>query len=292
MEYGGKQELILTQYTMRYRAKCGRRANASWRLPARATSQRWKINFNRKLTKCSFSQNTSSSVLSYIQSNGMCNKTYNVVPGTSFVENPRQVVYSRVVKSLERPLGLQEIEAPRISRQPAHEGSKVASPTHRPPLSQQRVDHSAAGRIKSLKDSNGRNGNRTCDLPACSAVSQPTAYARSLTVARLYTDFLLSHFQFIVDKSPYYRRYAVSMNWQLRDSNNEKSGTYKARSCFFYKVCQLHTEIPPPPPIIFFHHTNLVVSLSASTWLVPSITHKIRERTKFAYVNVRFLILD
>ena len=35
---------------------------------------------------------------------------------------------------LERLLGLQETEAPRISRQSAHEGVKVFSPTHRPPL--------------------------------------------------------------------------------------------------------------------------------------------------------------
>ena len=33
------------------------------------------------------------------------------------------------------PLGLQEVEAPRISRQSAHEGDNVASRTHQPPLS-------------------------------------------------------------------------------------------------------------------------------------------------------------
>jgi hypothetical protein len=35
---------------------------------------------------------------------------------------------------LGRPLGLQEVEAPRISRQLAHEGGKVVSRKHRPPL--------------------------------------------------------------------------------------------------------------------------------------------------------------
>ena len=35
--------------------------------------------------------------------------------------------------------------------------------------------HSAAGRIMSMKYSNDTIGNRTCDLPACSAVPQPTA---------------------------------------------------------------------------------------------------------------------
>ena len=32
------------------------------------------------------------------------------------------------------PLGLQEVEVPRISRHSAHEGGKVDSPTHRPSL--------------------------------------------------------------------------------------------------------------------------------------------------------------
>jgi hypothetical protein len=36
--------------------------------------------------------------------------------------------------SLDRPFGFQEVEAPRISRQSAHERNKVVSPTHRPPL--------------------------------------------------------------------------------------------------------------------------------------------------------------
>ena len=38
-------------------------------------------------------------------------------------------------KGLDRPLGLQEAEAPRISRQSAQKGGKAVSPTHRPPLS-------------------------------------------------------------------------------------------------------------------------------------------------------------
>jgi hypothetical protein len=34
------------------------------------------------------------------------------------------------ITGLDGPLGLQEVEAPRISGQSAHEGCKVASPTH------------------------------------------------------------------------------------------------------------------------------------------------------------------
>jgi hypothetical protein len=37
------------------------------------------------------------------------------------------------------PLGFQEIEATRISRQLAHEGGKVVSPTHRPFLPPGRI---------------------------------------------------------------------------------------------------------------------------------------------------------
>ena len=35
---------------------------------------------------------------------------------------------------MQAPLGLPEVEAPRISRQSAHEGGKVVSTTHRPHL--------------------------------------------------------------------------------------------------------------------------------------------------------------
>ena len=79
-----------------------------------------------------------------------------------------------------------------IPRQSAHEGGKVVSPTHRPPLppgsipgthSCQRLsrpqEHSAAGRIMSMKNSSDNIGNRTHDLPTCSAVPQPTALRRA-----------------------------------------------------------------------------------------------------------------
>jgi hypothetical protein len=44
------------------------------------------------------------------------------------------VRYSNPITGLERPLGFQEVEASRISRQSACEGGKVVSPKHRPPL--------------------------------------------------------------------------------------------------------------------------------------------------------------
>jgi hypothetical protein len=41
---------------------------------------------------------------------------------------------SNPIPDLDKPLGFQEFEVPRISRQSAHEGGKVVSPTHRPRL--------------------------------------------------------------------------------------------------------------------------------------------------------------
>jgi hypothetical protein len=70
-----------------------------------------------------------------------------------------------------------------ISRQSAYEGGKFVSPTHRPPLPPVNIPgnhlcyrltqlqgHSAAGSIMSMKNSNDTIGNRTRDLPTCSAV--------------------------------------------------------------------------------------------------------------------------
>ena len=72
-----------------------------------------------------------------------------------------------------------------ISRQSAREGGKVVSPTHRPPLPLenktathfcQRLSrtqgHNEAERIMSMKNLSDPTGNRTRDLPACSAVPQ------------------------------------------------------------------------------------------------------------------------
>ena len=89
------------------------------------------------------------------------------------------------VQGLDRPLGLQELEAPKISR---HSTFEVVSPMYRPPLPPSGVDPegpSAAERIKSVKNSKDPTGKRTRNLPACNAVSQPTAPRRART-SKLY----------------------------------------------------------------------------------------------------------
>jgi hypothetical protein len=87
--------------------------------------------------------------------------------------------------------------------QSAHEGGKVVSPTHRPPLPpgnipgthfcwrlSQPQGHSAAGRIVSMKNSSDTIRNRTRDLPTCSAVPQPTALPRAPITAILPFKFI------------------------------------------------------------------------------------------------------
>jgi hypothetical protein len=88
-----------------------------------------------------------------------------------------------------------------ISRQSAHEGGKVVSPTQRPPLLEGNIPgthfcqrlgrpqgHSAARRIISMKNSNDTMRNRTRNLPVCRAVPQPTAPSRApVTCSKLLT---------------------------------------------------------------------------------------------------------
>ena len=63
-----------------------------------------------------------------------------------------------------------------ISRQSAHEGGKVVSLMHRPPLPPRKYSwYSFLLEAESMKNSNDTIGNWTRDLRACSAVPQPTA---------------------------------------------------------------------------------------------------------------------
>jgi hypothetical protein len=88
-----------------------------------------------------------------------------------------------------------------IARQSAHEGGKIVSPTHRPPLPPENISgthfcyglsqpkgHSAAWRVMSMKNSNDTIGNWTRGLSAFSAVPQPTALPRT---PRLMYQYLL-----------------------------------------------------------------------------------------------------
>ena len=92
---------------------------------------------------------------------------------------------------LDRAWWFQEAEAFQISKQSVHEDGKVVIPMHRPPLPPRKYSWYSfpleAGHpraivrsegLLSIKNSNDTIGNRTWDLPACSAVSQPTVQPR------------------------------------------------------------------------------------------------------------------
>jgi hypothetical protein len=114
--------------------------------------------------------------------------------------------------------------------------------------------HSAAGRIISIKNSSDTIGNRTRDLPACSAVSKPTALPRAhtqqyvhiitLTTISIYTWHYPAGFE---DKSPdsgtgqYNGRYNTA--YQSRVYSTDTSETYSSSSYSDYNVKSIASRI-------------------------------------------------
>jgi hypothetical protein len=101
-----------------------------------------------------------------------------------------------------------------ILRQSLHEGGKVFSPTHRPPLPPSNISGThfcqrlsrphggiVVGRIMSMKNSNDTIGNWIRDLPAFSAVIQQTSPPR-VTIWQLYIRIYISVRNFWKGVSP------------------------------------------------------------------------------------------
>jgi hypothetical protein len=79
-------------------------------------------------------------------------------------DTPTILAQINIKQSLYRPWVVQDVEALRCPES-----------RHRPPLLPAWVDNKAMSRSKSMKNAYDTIGNRTRNLPACSAVPQPTA---------------------------------------------------------------------------------------------------------------------
>ena len=111
----------------------------------------------------------------------------DTISGVKFYIHKFFFFFCNSCRGLERPLGFTGGWGSQILRQSAHEGDQVVSPMHQLPLPQGDIPgnhfcymlsllqgQNVAGRITSMKTSDGTIGNRTCDLPACSSVPPPT----------------------------------------------------------------------------------------------------------------------
>jgi hypothetical protein len=153
-----------------------------WHLPHSKRSEplTWRHSVTYPRTRIHNTTDETTSVLSAIELFVFAMKTHAVYS---------QVVIKKVKKYHFRPW--QALSVPGgwgslILRQSAHKGGKIVSPMHRQPLPPGNIpgihfcqvlsrpqDHSAAERIKSIKNYDDANGNWSFDLPVCSAMPQP-----------------------------------------------------------------------------------------------------------------------
>jgi len=122
----------------------------------------------------------------------------------------------KVKQSQDRPGQTLRVPASwgsQISRQSAHEGGKVVSPTHWPPLSQQiyLVFISVTGWV----NSRATIRNHTRDLSACSTVPQPTAPPHApLKNTQISFDLPLISMDFISTGFPWCTSIPIVFHWR------------------------------------------------------------------------------
>jgi hypothetical protein len=113
----------------------------------------------------------------------------------------KSIRQSNPISGLGRPRGFHDVEATRIQDNRhlkvvrlstlrtgrLYPSGNISGTNFCERLSQPQ-GHTAAGRIMSIKNTNETIGNRTHDLPACSAVPQPRAPPRGKTISIAYSE--------------------------------------------------------------------------------------------------------
>jgi hypothetical protein len=180
----------------------------------------------------------------------------------------------------------------RISRQSAHESGKVVSPTHRPPLPSGNIPgshscyrlgrpqgHRAPGRIKSTKNCSDAMGNQTRDLPACSAVPQPTA-PQSLWQAAYILFNLLTQSSESIDYGLAWLK-VTSPRRLTSHANNVTGWRVTTKLLFTSRVIRSlqASKAWHPGVVIRYHHLEYLLAIvETGNSLTPEIKTPINEK--------------